>query len=172
MVGRPVRFVGAETEDDDGYAVTRLREAFKIAGFENVDFEMEPVAAAYAYESMLDDDELILIGDFGGGTSDFSLLQVGPGVRRRGRTPRDLLGNSGIGLAGDAFDARLVRKLVSPALGSESHARSFAFFLLAEAPSFLSSAKSSLRGSEKIAFEPAMSSPRWHKVWRCAPRDL
>ena len=124
MVGRPVHFVGAETEEDDVYAATRLREAFKMAGFENVDFEMEPLAAAYAYESTLDHDELILIGDFGGGTSDFSLLQVGPGVRRRGRTPRDLLGNSGVGLAGDAFDARIVRKLVSPALGSESHARS------------------------------------------------
>jgi len=124
MVGRPVHFVGAETEEDDLYAVTRLREAFTIAGFENVDFEMEPVAAAYAYESTLDHDELILIGDFGGGTSDFSLLQVGPSVRRRVRTARDLLGNSGVGLAGDAFDARIVRKLVSPALGSESHARS------------------------------------------------
>jgi len=124
MVGRPVRFVGAETEDDDAYAVERLREAFTLAGFEDVDFEMEPVAAAYTYESTLDHDELILIGDFGGGTSDFSLLQVGPGVRRRGRTSRDLLGNSGVGLAGDAFDARIVRKLVSPALGSESYARS------------------------------------------------
>jgi hypothetical chaperone protein len=124
MVGRPVRFVGSETEEDDDYAVTRLRNAFAIAGFESVDFEMEPIAAAYAYESTLDHDELILIGDFGGGTSDFSLLQIGPDVRRRGRTPEDLLGNSGVGLAGDAFDARLVRKLVSPALGSNSHARS------------------------------------------------
>jgi hypothetical chaperone protein len=85
---------------------------------------MEPVAAACAYEATLDHDELILIGDFGGGTSDFSLLRVGPGVRGRGRTPRDLLGNSGVGLAGDAFDARIVRKLVSPALGSNSEARS------------------------------------------------
>jgi hypothetical chaperone protein len=124
MVGRPVHFVGAETEEDDAYAVSRLRDAFFLAGFEKVDFEMEPVAAAYTYESTLDHDELILIGDFGGGTSDFSLLQVGPGVRRRGRTPRNLLGNSGVGLAGDAFDAKIVRKLVSPALGSESYARS------------------------------------------------
>jgi hypothetical chaperone protein len=124
MVGRPVHFVGAETEEDDAYAVSRLRDAFTAAGFESVDFEMEPVAAAYSYESTLDHDELILIGDFGGGTSDFSLLQVGPEVRRRGRTPQDLLGNSGVGLAGDAFDARIVRKLVSPALGSDSHARS------------------------------------------------
>ncbi|MDT7813955.1 MAG: putative chaperone protein, partial [Acidobacteriaceae bacterium] len=124
MVGRPVRFVGAEKEEDEVYAISRLRQAFMSAGFERVDFEMEPVAAAYAYESTLDHDELILIGDFGGGTSDFSLLHVGPGVRKRGRKPQDLLGNSGVGLAGDAFDARIVRKLVSPALGSDSLARS------------------------------------------------
>jgi hypothetical chaperone protein len=124
MVGRPVRFVGAETDDDQEFSVSRLREALLAAGFEQVDFELEPIAAAYAYESTLDHDELILIGDFGGGTSDFSLLRVGPDVRRRGRTPQDLLGNSGVGLAGDAFDARIVRKLVSPALGSNSEARS------------------------------------------------
>jgi hypothetical chaperone protein len=124
MVGRPVRFVGSETPEDETFALSRLREAFTQAGFERIDFEMEPVAAAYAYESTLDHDELILIGDFGGGTSDFSLLHVGPGVRKRGRKPEDLLGNSGVGLAGDAFDARIVRKLVSPALGSDSFARS------------------------------------------------
>lgn len=123
-VGRPIRFVGAETPADDEFAVSRLRQAFTLAGFEDVDFEFEPVAAAYAYESTLTRDELILIGDFGGGTSDFSLLRVGPAVRRRGRTPDDLLGNSGVGLAGDAFDARIVHKLVSPALGSDSEARS------------------------------------------------
>ncbi len=124
MAGRPVHFVGAETKEDDDFAVSRLRQAFNLAGFEQVDFEMEPVAAAYAYESTLDHDELILIGDFGGGTSDFSLLRVGPKVRRRGRTPQDLLGNSGVGLAGDAFDARIIHELVSPALGSNSEARS------------------------------------------------
>jgi hypothetical chaperone protein len=117
-VGRPVRFVGAETEQDEAFALSRLRRAFELAGYERIEFAMEPVAAAYAYESTLDHDELILIGDFGGGTSDFSLLRVGPGIRRRGRSPQDLLGNSGLGLAGDAFDARIVRKLVSPALGA------------------------------------------------------
>ena len=124
MVGRPVRFVGAENDEDEAYALGRLRRAFELAGWERVEFEMEPVAAAYAYESTLAHDELIMIGDFGGGTSDFSLLHVGPGVRRRGRQAKDLLGNSGVGLAGDAFDARIVRKLVSPALGSRSMARS------------------------------------------------
>jgi hypothetical chaperone protein len=123
-VGRPVRFAGAETAEEESYALGRLRHAFELAGYERVEFEMEPVAAAYAYESTLDHDELIMIGDFGGGTSDFSLLHVGPGVRRRGRKAGDLLGNSGVGLAGDAFDGRIVRKLVSPALGSDSMARS------------------------------------------------
>jgi hypothetical chaperone protein len=125
MVGRPVRFVGADTAEDDDFAVARLREAFIAAGFEHVDFEMEPVAAASTYEATLDHDELILIGDFGGGTSDFSLLRVGPGVRRHGSSAQALLGNSGLGLAGDTFDARIVRKLVSPALGSNTDARSF-----------------------------------------------
>ena len=125
-VGRPVRFVGSDGPEDDDFASERLRKAFLSAGFESVTFEMEPIAAAYAYESTLDHDELILIGDFGGGTSDFSLLHVGPAVRARGRTAKDLLGNSGLGLAGDSFDARIVRKLVSPALGSDSFERSYA----------------------------------------------
>ena len=125
-VGRPVKFVGAENGEDEAYALGRLRHAFELAGWERVEFEMEPVAAAYAYESSLDHDELILIGDFGGGTSDFSLLHVGPSVaaRRRGRQGAGLLGNAGVGLAGDAFDARIVRRLVSPALGADSMAHS------------------------------------------------
>jgi hypothetical chaperone protein len=121
MVGRPVRFVGAETEADDAFALERLRQSFALAGYERVEFELEPIAAAYAYGSTLDHDELLLIGDFGGGTSDFSLITVGPGMRHRSG---GLLGSKGLGLAGDAFDARIIRKLVSPALGADSMARS------------------------------------------------
>jgi len=124
VVGRPVHFVGAETAEDDHYAQERLEKAFHLAGFESVSFEMEPVAAAYYYESTLDHDELILIGDFGGGTSDFSLVKVGPSIRRRGRFSQDLLGNAGIGLAGDSFDAKMIRHMVSPALGAGSEMRS------------------------------------------------
>jgi hypothetical chaperone protein len=123
-VGRPVRFVGADTVADDNYAEDRLADAFNLAGFDTIAFELEPVAAAYQYESTLDHDELILIGDFGGGTSDFSLVRVGPSVRERGREDADLIGNAGVGLAGDAFDAQIVRRLVSPALGSKSWYRS------------------------------------------------
>ena len=119
-LGAPSALWERRTTPTTRYAVARLRSAFELAGFESVEFEFEPVAAAYSYESTLDHDELILIGDFGGGTSDFSLLRVGPEVRRRGRTAEDTLGISGVALAGDAFDARIVRKLVSPALGSDS----------------------------------------------------
>jgi hypothetical chaperone protein len=124
VVGRPVRFVGADTEDDNAFAEMRLRDALELAGFERVRFELEPVAAAHFYESRLDHDELILIGDFGGGTSDFSLIRVGPSFRDGRRTPADLLGNAGVGLAGDAFDAQIVRHLVSPALGAGTQMRS------------------------------------------------
>ncbi len=117
VVGRPVRFVGSESDDQDRFAQLRLKDALHRAGYEHVSFEYEPVGASYYYESTLQKDELILIGDFGGGTSDFSLLRVGPGVRAR-RSPKDLLGNEGVGLAGDAFDAKIVRHLVSPALGA------------------------------------------------------
>jgi hypothetical chaperone protein len=123
VVGRPVRFVGSESEADDEYAVSRLSQALRNAGFESVEFEYEPVAAAYHYESTLNHDELVIIGDFGGGTSDFSLLQVGPSARKSGKT-RQVIGNEGVGIAGDSFDARIVRHLVSPALGAGSELES------------------------------------------------
>jgi hypothetical chaperone protein len=112
-VGRPVRFVGADTEADDDFALERLRTAFLRAGFDSIDFEFEPIGAAYSFQArQTAEAETILIGDFGGGTSDFSILHK-----------RAVLGTSGLPFAGDAFDARIVRKLVSPALGSESLAR-------------------------------------------------
>jgi hypothetical chaperone protein len=168
VAGRPVRFMGAENEDDNAFAEDRLREAFEAAGFGGIEFELEPVAAAEHYESLLDHDELLLIGDFGGGTSDFSLLRVGPAIRKRGRSPADLLGNSGVGIAGDAFDARIVRNLVSPALGRGSSARSLSKVLPA-VPNWVyaklehwhhlsllrtSSVMNMLKGSKATAFEP------------------
>lgn len=120
VVGRPVRFVGAESSKDDECAVQRLRQALTDSGFKEVVFEFEPVAAAYHYESRLDRNEVILIGDFGGGTSDFSLVRVGPEFRNTKRQQNRVIGNEGVPLAGDAFDARLIRHLVSPALGAGS----------------------------------------------------
>jgi hypothetical chaperone protein len=120
VVGRPVRYANANTEDDDAFALSRMKKAIEKAGIGPVIFEYEPVGAAYFYESSLDHDELIVIGDFGGGTSDFSLLRVGPRARRDRLRDGGILGNEGVALAGDAFDARIVRNLVSPALGRGS----------------------------------------------------
>jgi hypothetical chaperone protein len=122
VIGRPVRYSNADSEEDNAFALDRLRRALEKAGIGPVTFEYEPVAAAYFYESNLDHDELILIGDFGGGTSDFSILRVGPTARREG-THR-ILGTEGVALAGDAFDARIVRNLVSLKLGRDSEYRS------------------------------------------------
>jgi hypothetical chaperone protein len=119
VLGRPVRFAGAETEADETLAVNRLRSAANLAGFSEVTFELEPVAAAYQYETQLDHDELVLIGDFGGGTSDFTLAQLGPGRKRTGRNP--VLGTSGVAIAGDTFDSRIMMNLVAPKLGLGSY---------------------------------------------------
>ncbi len=116
VVGRPVRFAAATTPEDDAFAESRLREAFLRAGVESVTFEYEPVAAAHFYESRLNHDELVLIADFGGGTSDFSLVRVGPGARLEADRER-ILGTSGVALAGDAFDRRIVEHVVAPRLG-------------------------------------------------------
>ena len=99
------------------FALGRLREAIAQCGFTDIVFEYEPVAAAYSYEQKLDRDELILIGDFGGGTSDFSVLRVGPTQRHRRTTPEDIIGTDGVAVAGDAFDKQIIRKLVAPRLG-------------------------------------------------------
>jgi hypothetical chaperone protein len=110
VIGRPVRYWGAEDADDDARAVARMRAALDAAGFTDVTFEHEPVAAAHAYARRLDHDELVLIADFGGGTSDFSVVEVGPGRAR-------VLASSGVALAGDSFDARIIDAAVAPALG-------------------------------------------------------
>src|SRR6266542_5213538 len=98
VVGRPVHFSGARDEVDDEFAVNRLSAAFGHAGFTNVRFLPEPIAAAYKYRERLDHEELVLIADFGGGTSDFSLVHLAP-------ARADIVGVDGVARAGDAFDA-------------------------------------------------------------------
>jgi hypothetical chaperone protein len=123
VVGRPVRFVGAATPGDDAYATKRLREALALAGITDVHFEFEPVAAAYSYEASLKKDELLLVADFGGGTTDFTVVRVGPGARRMRDPQERVLASAGVGIAGDGFDAKIVRHLVAPLLGRGSQWR-------------------------------------------------
>jgi len=123
VVGCPAHFSGTETDSEDEAALARLRIALEQAGFSQVEFELEPVAAAYQYEQQLDHDELVLIADFGGGTSDFCLIQLGPTARARGQRSKDILGTDGVALAGDSFDSSFIRHLVAPHLGLGSQYR-------------------------------------------------
>lgn len=120
VVGRPVRFSSARDDDDDEYALTRLRTSFAHAGFTDVHFLPEPVAAAYKYQQQLTHEELVLIADFGGGTSDFSLVELKTNRHGNDMT-NQVIGNDGVGIAGDTFDSKLVRNLVAPMLGLGSN---------------------------------------------------
>jgi hypothetical chaperone protein len=124
VAGRPVHFSGTQDEADDEFAVNRLRAAFGNSGFEHVHFLPEPIAAAYKYQQRLDHDELVLIADFGGGTSDFSLVQLQAKSSGPGKAQSSVIGTDGVGIAGDTFDSKLVRNLVAPMLGLGSKYRS------------------------------------------------
>ena len=119
VVGRPVHYAGARPDA----ALARTRYDAMFAGFAaEIHYVYEPLAAAFSYASRLDEPATLLVADFGGGTSDFSVVRVDePGARRR-CTP---LGHAGVGLAGDRFDQRIVEHLVLPRLGKGSQYRSF-----------------------------------------------
>ncbi|HZH28834.1 MAG TPA: Hsp70 family protein [Azospirillaceae bacterium] len=116
-VGRPVNFAGERP--DNALAERRLSTALAQAGFDDVRFAYEPVAAAYDYGRRLTAAETILVADFGGGTTDFSLVELTPdrtaatGIRAR------ILATGGVGIAGDSFDRRIVQEVVCPALGKD-----------------------------------------------------
>jgi len=118
VLGRPVHFDG----DDDAFAEARLRKAAAHAGFEEVHLLPEPVAAARAFGAATREEALALIGDFGGGTSDFTVLRVGPRALERA----DVLAVGGVAVAGDALDAALMRAQVGRHFGAEvSYRRPF-----------------------------------------------
>ncbi len=89
------------------------------AGFTDVVFELEPVAAAARYEHRIQRDELVLIADFGGGTTDLCLVEVGPAARARAQREgtRQVIATGGLGVAGDALDRRILHHAIAPRLG-------------------------------------------------------
>ncbi|UFN47315.1 Hsp70 family protein [Roseomonas sp. OT10] len=115
VAGRPVRFVGGTA--DDALGERRLRGAFAAAGWRDLTVALEPEAAGHRFAATLEGAATVLVGDFGGGTSDFSILRFDPGARRR----VEALGHAGVGLAGDALDYRIIDRVISPLLGKGSH---------------------------------------------------
>jgi hypothetical chaperone protein len=111
--GRPVKFAGQFANEN--LALERLARAFDLAGFSQVDFVPEPLAAAYKFAKRLKSAQTCLVADFGGGTSDFSLVRFRPGGGCA--VAMETLGNSGVGLAGDRLDYRIIENVVCPKLG-------------------------------------------------------
>jgi hypothetical chaperone protein len=119
VVGRPVHYAGGRPDE----ALARQRYDAMFTGFgAEIHYVYEPLGAAFSYAAQVEDAATILVADFGGGTSDFSVVRVAPPGAAKRCTP---LGHAGIGIAGDQFDSRIVDKLVLPILGFGGLYRSF-----------------------------------------------
>jgi hypothetical chaperone protein len=116
VLGRPVHFVD-DAPDRDRQAQKALQQAALSAGFREVAFELEPIAAAFDYERRLTREALALVVDVGGGTSDFSVVRLGPDRVRRADRSADILSTSGVHIGGTDFDRRLNVARVMPLLG-------------------------------------------------------
>ena len=112
LLGRPARF--SDDPQADALAERRLEAAARFAGFEDVSFCAEPVAAAYDFRSRLEAPKVVLVADFGGGTSDYTVARLTPGA-----TEAEVLAIGGVALAGDALDGRIMRRRVARHFGSE-----------------------------------------------------
>lgn len=119
--GRPVVFAGERP--DEALALGRLTASYAKAGMAEVGFAYEPLGAAYWYARDLAQPQTMLVADFGGGTSDFSVMRFEPGGA--GRLEAIPLSHAGVGVAGDTFDYRLIEHAVSPRLGKGTQYRSF-----------------------------------------------
>ena len=120
ILGRPVTFAGAQPDAD--LAMQRYQIAFGRLGFTDIRFAYEPVAAAFFFARTLRQEATVLVGDFGGGTSDFSIVRFA--LAEEGVTAT-ALANAGVGVAGDAFDYRIIDNLVSPYLGKGASYKAF-----------------------------------------------
>lgn len=114
--GRPVHFVDGD-EAGDRYAEDTLKVIAQTAGFREVSFAYEPIAAARAYELTLDREAVALICDIGGGTSDYSVIRLGPSRRAKAERKDDILANFGIRLGGTDLDRLLSMDAAMPFLG-------------------------------------------------------
>lgn len=117
--GRPVHFVDGD-EAGDRKAEDALRDIARAIGFADVSFQFEPIAAALDYEQRVQVEEIALVIDMGGGTSDFSLVRLSPERHRKADRSDDVLANSGVRVGGVDFDRRLSLETVMPLLGFRS----------------------------------------------------
>ncbi|MGR9231078.1 Hsp70 family protein [Rhizobium leguminosarum] len=120
VTGRPVHFAGASPDPE--LATERYNEALSRFGFPEIHYVYEPVAAAFYFAQNLKQDATVLVADFGGGTTDYSLIRFETVAGKLTATP---IGHSGVGVAGDHFDYRMIDNIVAPLIGKGSHFKSF-----------------------------------------------
>jgi hypothetical chaperone protein len=113
ILGRPALY--SLDKDNDQLAQDRMQKASEIAGFKEVIFCPEPIAAGLDYKSADKKEKIVLITDFGGGTSDFTLMKFHQGKYSQ----EDILGLSGVFIAGDVLDGVMMRDFISPHFGSQ-----------------------------------------------------
>jgi hypothetical chaperone protein len=116
MHGRPVHFVDGD-DAADKRAEDTLRSIARDVGFRHIAFQYEPIAAALDYERQVTSEEIALIADIGGGTSDFSIVRLSPERRTRSDRAGDILANDGVRIGGTDFDRHLSLGTVMPLLG-------------------------------------------------------
>ena len=116
VMGRPVRFNDDDAEQD-AQAQAALEAAARSVGFDEVAFQFEPIAAAFHFEAQAEREQRVLVADIGGGTSDFSVVRVGPARRLLADRREDVLANHGIHIAGTDFDRRIELATVMRELG-------------------------------------------------------
>jgi hypothetical chaperone protein len=119
IFGRPVHFVDNSPEGDRQAEAT-LGEIARGIGFKDVTFQFEPIAAALDYERQVTREEIALIADIGGGTSDFSIVRLSPDRHRKVDRKGDILANDGVRIGGTDFDRRLNLGSLMPLLGYNS----------------------------------------------------
>ncbi|MCP4722080.1 MAG: Hsp70 family protein [Desulfobacteraceae bacterium] len=124
VLGRPVIF--SEDKNRDRIAQERLTRAAQIAGFKNISFQLEPIAAALAYENSLEPgkEQIVLVGDFGAGSSDFTIYKAGNNSGERAARDRDILSVGGVYIGGDVFDSEIMRERVAVHYGKNVQAKS------------------------------------------------
>lgn len=120
VMGRPVHFVDDDLERD-ALAQQSLHDAALAVGFEDVSFQFEPIAAALDHERRLTRESLVLVVDLGGGTSDFTVVRLGPQRMQQADRSRDVLATAGVHIGGTDFDQRLSLAQVMPLLGYRHH---------------------------------------------------
>jgi hypothetical chaperone protein len=124
VIGRPVNFQGLNAEKSNAQALSILETAAKRAGFKEVEFFYEPIAAGLDFETPLTEDKKVLVVDIGGGTTDCAMILMGPNHIQKPDRFSDFIGYSGERTGGNDFDIQIAAKLLMPLLGMKSTLKS------------------------------------------------